>query len=362
MIDLEKLFAVGRFDFEVFYNNVKSPDWPECASIHDFGSLPHHIQNECIEAHDLIGHIQRCDNTSIEDGRIVVPHLEWHAAHACNFTCESCSHLSNHRHNEVIDIHRLENWFTPWVDRIVPRQIAILGGEPLLNKQIVDIVKMTRDMWHTTSGQVFELVTNGFLLDRYPELPQALADTKCRLIISYHGPGKQYDNKMKEVMKTVARWKDEWGIEAKSESPDISPEGPWARTFNGYGNHMMPYQDNDPQSSWKNCPTGQNCFQLLDSNIYKCAPLAYLPMQAKKYKLNTAWDQYLSYQPLTPDSSQDDIRRFYNRGAESYCSMCPSKKIRFKKRDPMIPVAYYEKNIDGSAEPVIEKSAIQAKL
>lgn len=351
MIDFRHLYAVNRFDFANFYNNVKSEDWPSCVSIHEFDSLPQHIQTECIETHDLIGHIERCDNTSIDNTRVVVPHLEWHAAHACNFTCESCAHFSNHRHNSVVTAQELEQWFTPWVDRLVPRQMAVLGGEPLLNKQIIDIIRLSRDMWSHTEDQVFELVTNGFLLSRYPELPRVLAETNCRLIISYHGPGEQYDQQLSKALDLAAEWKQEWGINVRTENPKQKNVGPWTRVFRGYGNHMQPYQDNQPEQSWKNCPTGQNCFQLYNGAIWKCAPLAYLPMQAEKYQLDSSWEPYLAYQPLAAGSSRDAIRKFYNRGAESYCSMCPSQTVRFKKRDPTIPRSYYENNVDFSAEP-----------
>ena len=353
MADLVNLFAAKRFDFAGFYNNIKEPSWPSCGSIDQFESLPDSIKAECIEVHDLVGHILKCDNTHLDGNRIVVPHLEWHAAHSCNLTCESCSHLSNHHVGGLVELEQLKEWFGLWTDKIVPLKLAVLGGEPLLNKRIVDIVKLSREMWATTPGQIFELVTNGFLLDNYPDLPQALADTDCKLTISYHGKTENYNKKFQSVLETAKQWQQQWGIQVRTEIPNLESEGIWQRVFNGYGNHMMPYQHNDPKSSWNNCPTGQNCFQLVNGKIYKCAPLAYLPLQLTKYKLHQSWDHYLSYQPLLSGASQDDIRRFFNRGAESHCAMCPSKPVKFAKRDPTMPIAFYEKNIELSAMPTI---------
>jgi hypothetical protein len=65
-----------------------------------------------------------------------VSHLEWHVAHACNFTCEQCCHFSNHGHNVPVRYEEIEQWYNNWAHRIEPATIDILGGEPLLNKRI----------------------------------------------------------------------------------------------------------------------------------------------------------------------------------------------------------------------------------
>ena len=67
--------------------------------------------------------------------------------------------------------------------------------------------------------------------------------------------------------------------------------------------------------------------------IYKCAPLAYLPLQKEKYpNLSDKWNHYLKYVPLTPDG---DIEEFFSREAESVCSMCPKKSELIQKPSPL---------------------------
>lgn len=347
----QELYGKYVFDFRKFYQDVKSNDWPPCNSIHEFDLLPGHIREECIELHGLFRHIKAADKTSVFDHYIVVPHLEWHAAHACNLTCQSCSHLSNHKHSEIISVSQLQDWFRPWINRIIPRSMAIVGGEPLLNQQIEDIIKVSREMWPKVQGQKFELVTNGLLLDRFPSLPKTLVETGCTLSISIHDSSIKYKTKMEPIIKIVNAWRSQFGIEVNTVNLESGRTEPWFKVFNGYGDHMIPYTDNDPQSSWDHCAMGQNCFQLVDSKIYKCAPLAYLPLQAQKYQLSNKWKPYLSYQALAPDCTSQDIRWFFNRGAEPVCSMCPSQPQHFTKRDPMIPVKFYETSTQQSALP-----------
>lgn len=350
-------YLLGKYDFKNFYNNIKDPSWPDCRSFEDFALLDDRIKKECIEIFGLydVFHAKEVSNEMIR-----ITHLEWHAAHACNFSCESCAHLSNHGvGDKMITVDQLKDWFAGWKNRIIPKSMAIVGGEPLLNKQIIEVIKLSRDSWTYVPGQFFRLTTNGTLLHRYPDLPKVLAETGCALHISYHGPGKKYDEKWKSIVALANEWQHKFGItvyrrEENGDEPSWSTDPPeqWSRMFNGFGEYLTPYKDNDPESSWANCPTGQNCFQLLDGNIYKCAPIAYLPLAAKKYKLSSDWNQYLAYQPLTPDCTLTDIRNFFDRGAESVCSMCPTEPIVFQKKDPLIPVTWYKKNINNSALPV----------
>ena len=72
---------------------------------------------------------------------IVIPHLEWHVTHNCNLSCEGCNHFTNHGHNWFISLDELKSWFSSWNKKVSPKRLAVLGGEPLLHKDIVEIIK-----------------------------------------------------------------------------------------------------------------------------------------------------------------------------------------------------------------------------
>ena len=91
---------------------------------------------------------------------IVVPHLEWHVTHNCNLSCEGCTHFTNHGHNWTVSLDELKTWFSSWNKKISPRRLAILGGEPLIHKDIVEIVKITHEMWTPVSYTHLTLPTN----------------------------------------------------------------------------------------------------------------------------------------------------------------------------------------------------------
>ena len=263
---------------------------------------------------------------------ITVPSLEWHLSHACNLSCEGCIHLSDYTHNTVINIDILETWYLKWHTRIIPETICLSGGEPLLNKKILDILYMTREYWPNTKS--IELTTNGFLLNRYPDLPKVLEKTQIGISISVHDRSKIYNEKVFE-MKNILK---EWSKSYKFYYNIVNDwEKGWNKIFPIVNNNIEPHADNNPESSWNLCPANQNCWQLFEGNIYKCPPLAYLNMHKEKYGLSKSWDPYLSYIPLTPDASDNEIKDFFNRKSENVCSMCSTKprQLYEPKLDPI---------------------------
>lgn len=296
---------------------------------------------------------------------IVVPHLEWHIAHSCNLSCESCIHFTNHNHNEIISVEKLKQWYSLWNKKISPQRMAILGGEPFLNKDIIDIIYMTREMWNQPNNGQYWITTNGLLLENYPSLPYTLRETKCMLQISIHGDenSKEYYKKIKKIFSLVEEWEKKYNIElinceTEEEFKNLHPTDnktyivyrnmtkDWSRVYKGFGINCLPFEDNNIEESWKNCSAGRECFQLYNGNIYKCCMTAYLNLQKEKYGklLSKKWDTYLKYQPLNSNCSDEDILEFFNRKEEYVCGMCPKNPQTFLKKDPTIPESFYEKN------------------
>jgi len=269
---------------------------------------------------------------------VEVPNIEWHIAHACNLTCYGCGHFSNHAHKGVVKYKELEVWYKSWHNKILPLNINILGGEPLLNKDIYNILDLTRKYWNNPKTTI-ALVTNGFLLYKYPDLPKYLKNNNIELHLSKHSNDKEYVEKFQSAIDIANNWRDEYDIFFKI----FYSTEEWYEIYKGYGNNMMPFEDNDHEESWNNCSTGQDCFQILDNKIYKCSPLAYLQLQKEIYTLSEKWNHYLQYKPLESTATQEEVQEFFNRKAESYCSMCPKNPKLSTHKNPMVPRSKYER-------------------
>ncbi|MDA9121207.1 radical SAM protein [Flavobacteriales bacterium] len=254
--------------------------------------------------------------------------LEIHAAHGCNLTCDSCSHYSNQGHVGLLTTESADKQMALWSKRLNPKSFSILGGEPLLNNEIESILKVARKHWKNE----IQLISNGFLLDRFPNLPKTLKKQNIKLIVSRHHNSPEYNAKVFEIFKTFKAWKLEYGISCEIRDSFNT----WTTRYNGFGNSFLPFEDNDARKSWKTCPA-KTCRQLFEGNIYKCSPITYLQLQKKKYSISEKWDPYLKYNPLTPTCSDAELSAFFAAEEEPICTMCPAQPQSLAISSPLTP-------------------------
>jgi hypothetical protein len=244
--------------------------------------------------------------------------LQIHIANACNLSCASCSHYANQGHKGNVPVADADRWMSLWAGRVNPRDFSILGGEPTIHPELSTFVRLARR--HFPQSEV-RVITNGFMLDRHPDLPVALQEIgNARLDISIHHGSWQYGVMLGSQMQLAQQWARQYGIQVNIKESFKT----WRIQYKGYGSEMQPFEDHDPKASWDQCQA-KHCFQLLDGDIWKCPPLAYLPMQHAKYHLSEKWAHYLTYEPLHPDCSDEAMRAFFLTEEESYCAMCPAQ-------------------------------------
>jgi len=257
-----------------------------------------------------------------------IKYLEMHVTHACNLACESCSHYSNHSHRGLLDLEEAAASVANWSKRVSVKRFRLLGGEPTIHPMLPEFVKLARR--HLADATV-EIVTNGFFLHRHPGLPYLLDDLgNCEITVSVHHNSPEYMQKIRPVLDLIATWrkKHKFGIIIRHSYKN------WTRRYNGFGSNMLPYEDGEPQASWSICPA-RSCIQLFEGALWKCGPIAYLKLQNERYNLSDRWKRYLEYRPLYLDASDDELRDFIGRGAESICGMCSAKKRYFDLPNPL---------------------------
>lgn len=255
--------------------------------------------------------------------------LQLHVTHRCNLYCQSCSHYSNQGHRGDIACATADAWMAKWKSRLAPSRFSLLGGEPTLHPQLVEIIYIARSHWPETALQV---ISNGFFLGRHKGLPKALEETGCQLTLSIHHDDQEYTGRMASVSALVKEWRRSFAFNLDFYGSYRN----WTQRYLGYGAAMQPYADGDSKASWTLCPA-KHCCQLHEGRLWKCPPLAYLRMQDEKFSLGRDWDPYLAYKPLDPDCSQEDIMAFFKLKEESYCGMCPAYSRPIKKPNPMHP-------------------------
>jgi Radical SAM superfamily len=264
---------------------------------------------------------------------ITVPKVEMHLAHACTLRCTGCTHYADHGLSGVVPFDVGAAWLRGWGARIRPLNFSFLGGEPLLNPAVPDFLRLARSLW---PDSLLRLVTNGLLLDRAPRLWDALGDTAATLTVSVHSRADGYRARLLPNLELARARAAELGF--RYEERD-SVAG-WYKLYQGAGAAMEPFTDADPRASWTACVT-KHCVTLRDNALWKCPPLAHLPLVAARHGLGErpSWQPYLRYRPLPLTATADEIRAFFARGHESFCGMCPAQH------------SYFEKSVTGAPAP-----------
>ena len=258
----------------------------------------------------------------------VIDALEIHLAHACNLTCESCSHYSNQGHDGIVSLAEADAWMKLWNGRLSPKVFSLLGGEPTIHPRLAELVALSRRNWPEAKLQI---VTNGFLLHRHPQLPVVLAgDPNACIALSIHHASGPYRERLMPVVALLIDWTRRFGVRVECRPSHAS----WTRRYKGFGAAMAPFEDAQPRRSWENCPA-RTCKQLSEERIWKCPATAYLPLQHAKHGLGAAWEPYLRYEPLAPDCTEAELDAFFSREDESCCAMCPAEPEKFEMPLPL---------------------------
>jgi hypothetical protein len=270
--------------------------------------------------------------------------LEMHVTHACNLTCESCSHYSNQNHSGDVTLAEADEWMGLWSTRLAVGDFRLLGGEPAIHPDLPAFVEAVRRHWPQCH---IRIVTNGFFLHRHPDLPATIAQAgNADIVVSIHHDSAQYREWLRPVLELIGTWQSNHGIPISIRES----HGVWTRRYHGLGAAMLPFEDDRPRQSWEICPA-RRCKQLFEGQIWKCAPLAYLPMQHAKYGLPDKWRPYLAYRPLDPSCSNRELDQFLALEDEPACSMCPAER---RPLDLPVPM----RNLDRQRQrPIIARAS-----
>lgn len=102
----------------------------------------------------------------IEGGRVVTRSLEAHVVDHCNLTCAECCSLSPYLPPWFVTPAALAGDLALAAPLLAPRVFKLVGGEPLLHPQLVELVEVVRA---SAIAPRISITTNGLLLDRAPD-------------------------------------------------------------------------------------------------------------------------------------------------------------------------------------------------
>jgi len=255
------------------------------------------------------------------EGCVEVLHLESQIVYGCNLHCEFCIDFSPYQKGYV-PADELLTSYAQWRKKVRPRRFVLTGGEPFLHPELARIIRESAKIWE---GSKLWLNTNGLLLDRAkPEVLQAVKETGYELIITEHTCEPEHRNKLDTV---YARLKKE-GFRFV-----VRPSGSTWLALYQYDNKgaLIPYKSN-PKRAWGRC-LSRTCTIISGDRLYKCTPLLCVRDAVQKGILDAAdWKAALTYQPLTLQSTAEEIIAHLRHRAVPECTICPEKNVTVPAR------------------------------
>ena len=255
--------------------------------------------------------------------------LEIHLSEHCNLNCISCSHYSPLATPKFCDVYKLRislSKLSCFASEF--RAIRLLGGEPLLNPNIVEIISIVRDSFPDTDIQ---LVTNGLLLmPPYAKhineiFWEACRHNKISIAITVYPTGTD-TKEIKRICLNNGVNFSIYGVRTGESGFELYSLDPKCR-----GNILNYYRCRD-----------MDCLQLADGKIFSCSQCAYVEHLNKAFGCNFKQSKR-DYIDVNNIDSKFTIRRFRWR-AKPFCKYCifPRQKTNWHRSQRMVNEWVYQ--------------------
>ena len=180
-----------------------------------------------------------------------IGYMETNIVDGCNLNCKGCTHFAGlFGRDEIYPLENFRRDIRQLSELCDVYTLRLLGGEPLLLKNVEDYIKITRKYLPDTHLQ---LVTNGLLI---PSMPQSFFDTLRQnnffVTVSMYPPTMKLADRIKKLF-------DSNGVKF----------GFISNFCDKFGVFLTLHSGNNPYKSRVAC-FNNDCKLLRDGKIYKC--------------------------------------------------------------------------------------------
>jgi sulfatase maturation enzyme AslB (radical SAM superfamily) len=262
--------------------------------------------------------------------RLTLPFLETMITQVCNLSCQGCTNYSDLKHSGYVSWEQGRTWLEPWTELLDIPDFGIMGGEPLINPEVVQWIVGVRELLPNTQ---IRFTTNGLLLHKCPDLLKVLQDIgNCVFKISVHLEDETLEDIIQRIFAQyswqevteygIRRWKTDRGLRFQVNRPSQ-----FLKTFYGEYSVMRPHQSK-PSNAFDLC-VQKTCPLLYKDRIYKCSTSALLLDTLERFdKPNwSQWEPYIE-QGITVDSPHKEIQAFVDNFGRLHqrCGQCPDSR------------------------------------
>jgi len=195
--------------------------------------------------------------------------FEVNLANHCNLNCQCCNHFSPIAKKEFLDIKQYKNDILRLRELFGEEgigRVMLLGGEPLLNRNIIEVMRLTREIMDKA---VIYIITNGVLLPKMEnDFWESCRELNIHIKFTRYPINFDYDYWVDYANKRGITMVDETGEKVKST-------------------YRLPFCERgglDPIKNYMKCYHANQCIVLRDGRLYTCPMSAWITILNEKYK------------------------------------------------------------------------------
>jgi organic radical activating enzyme len=246
------------------------------------------------------------------EGKIVFPHLDIYITKSCNLKCEHCASYNPFR-SGIIPKNEAIKTIKQWSERIAPKTISLLGGEPLLHPDYQEITIAARNAWKQSA---LTIITNGLLLPKVPEnFLKQMANEDIGFVISRHINTENYNRHLNEDILRLEKLGVKYEI--------IESHKSWV-TCHSLDSDGVPISPNsNPLKSWTHC-LAKRCTTISGNQLCYCSIIINILQAVTEGSLPLAeFNDITKHKLVTLDDSNETILRYLNSRVLKECRFCP---------------------------------------
>jgi organic radical activating enzyme len=259
------------------------------------------------------------------DGKIMLPHVDIYLTKSCNLKCEHCT-LFNPFRSGIIPKEDVLKTIKLWSERITPKIVYLLGGEPLLHPDYDEIIIVARNSWKNSS---IALITNGILLPKISdEFLKQMVDNSIEVRISRHINTENYN---RNLNNSISRFK-KFGVQYEI----VESHKSWV-SCHSLDSEGVPHSPNSsPRKAWTHCLT-KECTAISGNQLCRCSVLLNLLQAVDEGILPfSEFGEVTKHKLVTVLDSNKIILRYLRGGPMKECCFCPENFENIKARQ--IPI------------------------
>lgn len=260
----------------------------------------------------------------LREGRVITEAIEINAAWHCNIRCRWCSHSSPGMPTRYASATVAASALEALSEFMRVDHVRVLGGEPLLHPELVDLIRAVRG---TGISERIRVISNGLLLHR---MPPELWDTVDEIHVSAYPATRRFLERTMPELRAMAITHN-------------------VTLLIKYFDHFrIPYREDDgdnvlTQRIYRTCQIGNvwRCLTLEGGRLYRC-PQAASERLLVHSPVGCAGEDYLEVATI---SSAVDIATWLNRDlALVSCRTCAGSVGQLVPHQPLLP-----REMDGVA-------------